>query len=65
MSAFSETQNRAHITWTLWVSIQIFLPKQMKQNVIITNKNCKFMLNDELLSDIRLKKISKLHGIVV
>ena len=37
----------------------------MKRNVIITNKNGKYELNDELPNDLRLKKILKLHGIVL
>ena len=36
----------------------------MKRNVIITNKNGKYELTDELANDLRLKKISKLHGII-
>ena len=32
---------------------------------IITNKNGKYELTDELPNDVRLKKISKLHKIIV
>ena len=53
MSAISETYN------------QMFLSQQVKRNVIITSKNGKYELIDELLNDVRLKKISELHGIKV
>ena len=43
----------------------MLLSQQVKQNVIITNKNVKYELTDELLNDVRLKEISKLHGILV
>ena len=36
----------------------------MKRNVIITNKNGKYELTDELPKDVRLQKISKIHGII-
>ena len=43
----------------------MFLSQQMKRNVIIINKNVKYELTEELPNDVRLKKISKLHGIIV
>ena len=43
----------------------MLLSQQVKRNVIITNKNVKYELTDELLNDVRLKEISKLHGILV
>ena len=43
----------------------MLLSQQVKQNVIITNKNVKYELTDELPNDVRLKEISKLHGILV
>ena len=43
----------------------MFLLQQVKWNVININKNGKYELTDELPNDIRLKKISKLHGIIV
>ena len=43
----------------------MFLSQQMKRNVIIINKNVKYELTEELSNDVRLKKISKLHGIIV
>ena len=50
---------------SLQISFQIFLSQQVKQNVIITNKNGKYELTDELPKNIRLNKISKIHGIIV
>ena len=38
-----------------WISYQTFLPQQVKQNVIITNKNGKCELTDELPNDVRIK----------
>ena len=43
----------------------MFLSQQMKRNVTIINKNVKYELTEELPNDVRLKKISKLHGIIV
>ena len=43
----------------------MFFSQQAKWNVIITNKNGKYELIDELPNDVKLKKISKLHGIIV
>ena len=34
----------------------MFLLQQVKRNVIITNKNVKYELTDELLNDVRHKK---------
>ena len=39
------------------MSYQIFLSQQVKQNVIITNKNVKYELTDELPKNVRLKKV--------
>ena len=44
---------------------KMFLSQRVKQNVIITNKNVKCQLTAKLQNDIRLKKISKLHEIIV
>ena len=62
MSAIFEIYNRAH---NILKSYQMFLSKQVKLNVIITNTNGKYELTDEFSNDVRLKKISKLHGIIV
>ena len=43
----------------------MFLSQQVKQTVIISNKNGKYEFTDELPNDVRLKKISKLHAIGV
>ena len=43
----------------------MFLSQQVKRNMIFTNKNGKYELTDELPNVVRLKKISKLHGINV
>ena len=43
----------------------MFLSQQVKRNVIITSKNGKYVLTDELPNDVRLKKISEIHGIKV
>ena len=43
----------------------MFLSGQVKQTVISTNKNIKHELTEELPNNVRLKKISKLHGIIV
>ena len=43
----------------------MFLSQQVKWNLVITNKNDKYELTDELQNDARLKKSSKLHGIIV
>ena len=37
----------------------------MKQNMIITNKNGKYDLTDELPNYVKLEKTSKLHGNIV
>ena len=47
------------------MSYQMFLSQQVERNVIITSKNGKYELTDELPNDVRLKKISELHGIKV
>ena len=43
----------------------MFILQQVKRNVIVTNKNGKYELTDELPNNVRLKKISKIHGIIV
>ena len=43
----------------------MFLSQQVKGNVTITNKNGKYELTDKLPDEVRFKKISKLHGIIV
>ena len=54
------------VFWNLYISHQTFLSQQVKRSVIITNKNAsKYELTDEFPNDVRLKKISKLHGIIV
>ena len=53
------------IFWNLQTFYQMFLSQQVKRNVIITNENGKYELTDMLPNDVRLKKISKLHGIIV
>ena len=53
------------ILWNLQTFYQMFLSQQVKRNVIITNENGKYELTDMLPNDVRLKKISKLHGIIV
>ena len=48
------------------MSYQMFLSQQVKRNVIIiTSKNGKYELTDELPNDVKLRKISELHGIKV
>ena len=37
----------------------MFLSHQVKRSLIITNKNGKYELTDELPNDVRLKKISR------
>ena len=39
--------------------------QQVKRNLTITNKNGKYELTDELPNDVKLKKMSKLYGIIV
>ena len=43
----------------------MFLSQEVKPNVIITNKNGKSELTDQLPNDLRLKKISEFHVIIV
>ena len=43
----------------------MFVLQQVKRNVIVSNNNVKYELTDELPNDVRLKKISKLRGIIV
>ena len=44
--------------WNLQIFYQMFLSQQVKRKVIITNKNGRYELTDELPNDVRLKKIS-------
>ena len=53
------------IFWNLQIFYQMFLSQQVKRNAIITNQNGKYELTDDLSIDVRLKKISKLHGVIV
>ena len=43
----------------------MFILQQVKRNVTVTNKNGKYELTDELPNNVRLKKISKIRGIIV
>ena len=43
----------------------MFLSQEVKRNVIITNKNGKSELTDQLPNDLRLKKIPEFHVIIV
>ena len=43
----------------------MFASQQMKRNVIITNKNGKYDLTNELQNNVTPTKISKLHGFIV
>ena len=43
----------------------MFLLQQVKRNLIINNKNDKYELTVELPKDVKLKKISKIPGIIV
>ena len=45
------------------MSYQMFLSQQVKRNVIITNKNGKYDLTDELPNDMEAEENLKLHGI--
>ena len=65
MSAISENYNRAHnILEVVDILPNVFFFILVKRNVIITNKNGKYELTDELSNDLILNKISKLHGII-
>ena len=65
MSSISATYNRVIIFWNFLISCKTFFSQLVKRNVIITNKNGKYKLTDELPNDVTLKKISKLHGIII
>ena len=43
----------------------MFLSQQVKRNVVITDKNGKYNLTEELQNDVRIKKISELRRIIV
>ena len=43
----------------------MFVSQQVKRYVIITNKNGKHELTDELPNNVRPKKTSNPHGIIV
>ena len=43
----------------------MFLSQQVKRKVIITKKNGKYVLTHDFPNNVRLKKISKLHGAIV
>ena len=65
MSAISEIYNCAHNILELADTFQMFVSKQLKRNIIITNKNGKYEFTDELPNDVRLNRISGLHEIIV
>ena len=65
MSAISETYNRAHNILELADTFQMFVSKQLKRNIIITNKNGKYEFTEKLPNDVRLNRISGLHEIIV
>ena len=56
MSAISENYNRGD---------DILVSQQVKRKVVIPNKNGKYELTDMFPNNIRLKKILKLHGVIV
>ena len=43
----------------------MFLSQKVKRKAYITNKNGKYELTHEFPNNVRLKKISKLHGVIV
>ena len=53
------------VFWDMHTFYPIFLPQQEKRDTIITNKNGKYKLTGELPNDVRLKKLAKLHGVIV
>ena len=57
MSAISETYSRARNILELADILPNVFSQQVKRNVVITNKNDKYELTDELPKNIRLKKI--------
>ena len=65
MSAISETYNRTHNILKLEDVLPNVFSQQVKRNVIMTSKSGKYELTNELPNDVRLKKISELHGINV
>ena len=65
MSVVSETCNCAHNILELADTLPNIFSKQVKQNVIITDKNVKYQLIDEFPNKLRLKEILKLHEIIV
>ena len=65
MSTIFYTYNRAHNVLELVDILPNFFSQQVKRNVTIANKNFKYQSTDELRSDVRLKKISKIHGVIL
>ena len=65
MSAISEIYNHTHNIWNLKMSYQMLFSQQVKPSMVITSKNSKCELTDELPNDARLKKIPELPGIKV
>ena len=65
MSAISETYNCIHNILELENVLPNFLSQQVKPNIVLTSKNSKFELPDELPNNVRPKKTSELHGIKV
>ena len=55
------------IFWNFQISFEMFLSQQLKRKVIITNKNGdnKYEMTDGLSNNVRFKKTSKLHGVIV
>ena len=65
MSVISETYNSTHRILELEYVLPNVSFTANETNVVITSKNNKYELTDELSNDGRLKKISELHGIIV
>ena len=62
-SAIFETYHRIYNILELEDVLPNFLSQQVKRNVVLTSKNSKCQLPDELPNKMRPKKISELHGI--
>ena len=63
--SLSETYSRVHNILELENILPNLSFTTSETNMIITNKNGKNELTDELPNNIRLKEISQLHGIIV
>ena len=66
MCAISKNYNRGHNILELADAYQLLLSQQVKRKVIITNihDDKKYAMTDELLNNVKLKKATKLHGVV-